>query len=133
VGVQELPAEADVDASRRSWRRLAAGLVLIEAGAALVGAGIYLAELLTATATVPRNVLMLLVLLGLIGLGLLLVARGLLGGRRWARSPAVTWQALLLAVAWYVAAAGHLLAGLAVAGLAVVTAVAAVRGTPVGD
>jgi hypothetical protein len=133
VGVQELPAEADVDASRRSWRRLAAGLVLIEAGAALVGAGIYLAELLTATATVPRNVLMLLVLLGLIGLGLLLVARGLLGGRRWARSPAVTWQALLLAVAWYVGAAGHLLAGLAVAGLAVVTAVAAVRGTPVDD
>jgi hypothetical protein len=133
VGVQELPAEADVGASRRSWRRLAAGLVLVEAGAALVGAGIYLAELLTATATVPRNVLMLVVLLALIGLGLLLVARGLLGGRRWARSPAVTWQVLLLAVAWYVVAAGHLLAGLAVAALAVVAALAAVRGTPVSD
>jgi hypothetical protein len=133
VGVQELPAEADVDISRRSWRRLAAGLVLVEAGAALVGAGIYLVELLTATATVLRNVLMLVILFGLIGLGLLLVGRGLLGGRRWARSPAVTWQVLLLAVAWYVQSAGHLLAGLAVAVLAVVAAVAAVRGTPVGD
>jgi hypothetical protein len=127
--VQELPAEADVDTAGRSWRRVAAGLVLVEAGAALVGAGIYLVELLTATATVRRNVAMLVVLLGLLGIGLLLVARGVLSGRRWARSPAVTWQVLLLAVAWYVVSAGHLLAGVVLAVVAVVAAVAAVRGT----
>jgi hypothetical protein len=112
---------------------MGAGLVLVEAGAALVGAGIYLVELLTATATVRRNVAMLVVLLGLLGAGLLLVARGLLAGRRWARSPAVTWQVLLLAVAWYVVSAGHLLPGVALAAVAVVAAVAAVLGTPAGD
>jgi hypothetical protein len=115
----------------RPWRRLAAGLALLEALPLLGLAVVYLGELVTSRATVVRNAVMLVVLLGAIGVGLVLVARGLLAGRRWARSPAVTWQILLLAVAWYVGSAGHVLAGLAVAALAVLTAVAAVRGTPV--
>jgi hypothetical protein len=86
---------------------------------------------LTANATVARNVVMLGVLFAGLGIGLLLVSRGLLSGRRWARSPAVTWQLLLIAVAWYVVSSGHVLAGVVVAAVAVVTAVAAVRGTPV--
>ena len=45
------------------------------------------------------------------GVGLLVVARALLHGRRWARSPALTWQVICLPVAyglfqsgrWYIA------------------------------
>ena len=124
-------AAADAAPAQRSWRRLAAGLVLVEALAALGGAAVYLAELLTANATVTRNVVMLVLILAGLGIGLLLVSRGLLAGRRWARSPAVTWQILLIAVAWYVVSAGRVLAGGVVAVVAVVTAFAAVRGTPV--
>ena len=117
----------------RPWRRLAAGLTLLEALPALGLAALYLGELVTSRATVVRNAIMLFVMLGAVGVWLVLVARGLLAGRRWARSPAVTWQILLLAVAWYVVQSGHLLAGLGVVAVAVVTAVAAVRGTPVED
>jgi hypothetical protein len=127
------PSVVDVSRAGRPWRRVAASLVLAEAVLLLAAALGYLVELVTATATVARNVLMLVVLLGLIGGGLLVVARGLVRGRRWARSPAVTWQALLLAVAWYVVSAGRVLPGVLVAVVAVVTAVAAVRGTPVAD
>ena len=115
----------------RPWRRLAAGLTLLEAVPALGLAALYLGELVTSRATVVRNAIMLFVMLGAVGVWLVLVARGLLAGRRWARSPAVTWQILLLAVAWYVVQSGHLMAGLGVVAVAVVTAVAAVRGTPV--
>jgi hypothetical protein len=126
------PVAADAAADReRVWRRLGAGLVLLEAVPALGAGVVYLGEVLTARATVARNVVMLGVLLAGLGIGLLLVSRGLLAGRRWARSPAVTWQLLLLAVAWYVVSAGHVLAGVVVAAVALVTAVAAVRGTPV--
>ena len=107
--------------------------MLLEAVLALGAASIYLIELLTATARVPRNVVMLVVLLGGMGAGLVLVSRGLLRGRRWARSPAVTWQALLVAVGWYVISSGHVLAGVGVGAVAVLAAVAAVRGTPVQD
>jgi hypothetical protein len=127
------PSVVDVERAGRPWRRLAAGLVLAEAVLVLAAALVYLVELVTARATVARNVLMLVVLLGLIGGGLLVVARGLLRGRRWARSPAVTWQALLVAVAWYVVSAGRVVPGLVVAVVAVVTAVGAVRGTPAAD
>jgi hypothetical protein len=118
---------------RRPWRRLGAGLALLESLPLLGLALLYLGELVTSRATVVRNAVMLVVLLGAAGVGLLVVARGLLAGRRWARSPAVTWQILLLAVAWYVVTAGHLLTGLGVVLVAVATAVAAVRGTPVED
>ena len=128
------PPSAAADAApaaQRSWRRLAAALVLVEGVLALGGAAVYLAELLTANATVARNVVMLVLILAGLGIGLLFVSRGLLAGRRWARSPAVTWQILLIAVAWYVVSAGRVFAGVVVAAVAVLTALAAVRGTPV--
>jgi hypothetical protein len=118
---------------RRPWRRLGAGLAVLESLPLIGLAGLYLGELVTSRATVVRNAVMLVVLLGAVGVGLLVVARGLLAGRRWARSPAVTWQILLLAIAWYVVSSGHLLAGVGVVAVAVVTAVAAVRGTPAED
>ena len=129
-GVDSSAAD-DTPVDQRPWRRLGAGLAVLEALPALGLAALYLGELATSRATVVRNAAMLAVLLGAVGVGLLFVARGLLAGRRWARSPAVTWQILLLAVAWYVVSSGHLVAGLGVAAVAVLTAVAAMRGTPV--
>jgi len=46
------------------------------------------------------NVLASAGLFVLAGVGLLLVARALLRGRRWARSPALTWQIIWLPVAY---------------------------------
>src|SRR4051812_20174193 len=60
--VQEPPA-VDVERARRPWRRLAAGVVLLEALLVLAATLVYLVELVTAIATVARNVLMLVVLL----------------------------------------------------------------------
>src|SRR4051794_28231361 len=117
---------------RRAWRRVAAALTLLEAVPLLGVAVLFLGEVVTSRATVVRNAILLFVMLGAIGVALVLVARGLLAGRRWARSPAVTWQILLLAVAWYVVSAGHLLAGLGVAAGGGPTPGGAGRGTPGG-
>ena len=140
VRVSERPGAADARPSphpappgQRSWARLAAGLVLLEAVPALAAAVAFLVELVTSSATVARNVAMLAVVLAVLGAGLVVVGRGLLAGRRWARSPALTWQVLLLAVAWYVVSAGRAVAGVLVAAVAVLTAVAAVRATPARD
>jgi hypothetical protein len=95
--------------------RPAAGVALVALVAAqglgLVGLAVFfLVELAVATPlSVPRALMAaLLTLLG--GAGLLLVARGLLRARRWARAPALVTQLLVLPVGaglvqggrWYV-------------------------------
>ena len=91
---------------------LSALVALVAAqGLGLVGLAVfYVVELLVASpeSTSRALVAALLTLLG--GLGLLAVARGLAGGRRWARAPALVTQLLVLPVAvglvqggrWYV-------------------------------
>lgn len=114
---------------------VAGALVLLEALPALAGVVVFAVELAGAAggAVVVRNVVLLAVLLLVVAVGLALVARGLLAGRRWARSPAVTWQLLLVAVGGYVFAAPHRIAGAAILALAVATIVAVVKATPSGD
>ena len=51
----------------------------------------------------------------LAGVGLLLVARALFGGRRWGRSPALTWQIICLPVAYGLFQSGRWYIGLPLA------------------
>ena len=60
----------------------------------------------------------------LVAVGLLLVARGLLARRRWARSPALTWQIVLLPVSFGLVQSGRWYVGVPLA----LTALLAVRG-----
>ena len=57
----------------------------------------------------------------LAGVGLLLVARSLLNGRRWARSPALTWQIICLPVAYGLFQSGRWYIGLPLAVSSVLT------------
>jgi hypothetical protein len=112
------------------WRLLAGLLLALEALPAL-GASVVLGiELARSEVVVVRNAVMLAGMLLAIGLGLLLLARALLHGRSGARSPAITWQVLLVAVGCYVFAAPHRLSGVAVIAVAVLTAVAVLRAVP---
>jgi hypothetical protein len=77
-------------------------LVTLEA-AAFLGLGIaWTADVVRGAATMPGASLFLAAFGIGIALLLLLAARGLWRGRRWARSPVITWQILLvvLAIGW---------------------------------
>jgi hypothetical protein len=77
-------------------------LVTLEA-AAFLGLGVaWTADVVRGTATMPGASLFLAAFGVGIALLLLLAARGLWRGRRWARSPVIMWQILLvvLAVGW---------------------------------
>jgi len=115
-----------------STLRLCAALVGLQALGLAGVAAFYLVELVVAT---EDDVVRALVTIGLAlaaAAGLALVARGLLGGRRWARSPALVTNLLLVPVAigllqggvWY-AGAPLLLWALAVLGLLFAPATAA--------
>jgi hypothetical protein len=89
---------------------LVAGLVAAQ-GVGLVGVAVfYLVELVVATTSDVGRALVTAALAVLAGVGLLLVGRGLLRGRRWARSPALVTNLILVPVAvglvqggrWYV-------------------------------
>lgn len=105
----------------------------MQAVPAFVGAGAALVQVLSGRAVVLRNVAMLALVGLLLGLALLALARAVLAGRRWARSPAITWQLLLAAVGWYVFTAPQRLAGVAVVVLAAVSGYAVVRAVPVQE
>ncbi len=60
------------------------------------------------------NVLVSAALFILSGAGLLLVAKGLLERRGWARSPALTWEIVCLPVAWSLGQSGRWYIGLPV-------------------
>lgn len=69
-------------------------------GVLLVGIGVfYVVELLVATADDVTRALVSAALAALAGAGLLLVARGLRDARRWARSPALVTNLILVPVA----------------------------------
>ncbi|WP_421740904.1 hypothetical protein [Cellulomonas sp.] len=77
-------------------------LVTLEA-AAFLGLGVaWTVDVLRGTATMPGASLFLAAFGAGIALLLLLAARGLWRGRRWARSPVIMWQILLvvLAIGW---------------------------------
>jgi uncharacterized membrane protein (DUF2068 family) len=68
-------------------------------GALLVGIAVfYVVELFVATATDTTRALVSAGLTLLAGIGLVLVARGLWQGRRWARSPALVTNLILVPV-----------------------------------
>ena len=115
-----------------STLRLCAALVGLQALGLAAVAVFYLVELLVAT---EDDVVRALVTIGLAlaaAVGLALVARGLLHGRRWARSPALVTNLLVVPVAigllqggvWY-AGVPLLLWALAVLGLLFAPATAA--------
>jgi hypothetical protein len=77
-------------------------LVTVEAAAFLGLAVAWTADVVRGAATMPAASLFLAAFGAGVALFLLLAARGLWRGRRWARSPVIMWQVLLvvLAVGW---------------------------------
>lgn len=87
-----------------------AALVALQGVGLVVAAAFYTVELLVATVSDPGRAAVTIVLALLAAAGLMLVARGLARGRRWARSPALVTNVIILPVAlgllqggvWYV-------------------------------
>ena len=99
------PERAAVTAARPTVLVVACLLVLVQA-AALVGLGVaWATDLLRGTSQLPGAAVFLV--LFAVGIAAVLVAgvRGLWRGRRWARSPVITWQLLLvvMAIGWLTA------------------------------
>ncbi len=84
-------------AQRPATLLLAAVLIVIEALAALAFAVLEIGQVQMSRPGVGVGVA---VLMGGFGLLLLVVARGVLRGRRWSRGPAVAMQLIILPVAW---------------------------------
>ena len=76
---------------------LAAVLIAIEALSALVFAGLEIGQVQPSRPGIGVGVA---ALMGSFGLLLLVVARGVLRGRRWSRAPGVVTQLIMLPVAW---------------------------------
>ena len=77
-------------------------LVLLQAGLLAGLAGAWLADLVRGQVQMPAaTVFLVLFALGVAAV-LVLAVRGLWAGRRWARSPVMTWQVLLvvLSIGW---------------------------------
>ena len=88
---------------RRPVPLLVVCLLLTLEAAAFLGLGVaWTADVVRGTATMPGASLFLAAFGVGIALLLLLAARGLWRGRRWARSPVIMWQILLvvLAIGW---------------------------------
>lgn len=88
---------------RRPVALLVVCLLLTLEAAAFLGLGVaWTVDVLRGTATMPGASLFLAAFGAGIALLLLLAARGLWRGRRWARSPVIMWQILLvvLAIGW---------------------------------
>jgi len=111
-----------VDDASPGWPQVAAAMVGLQAVVVLAFAVFYVAA--QSRGFSEFNVLASAGLFVLVAAGLLLVARGLLARRRWARSPALTWQIVLLPVSFGLAQSGRWYVGVPLA----VTAVLAMRG-----
>lgn len=88
---------------RRPALLLAVCVLLVVEAAAFLGLGVaWVADVVRGTASMPGASLFLAAFGVGVALFLLLAARGLWRGRRWARSPVIMWQILLvvLAVGW---------------------------------
>lgn len=75
-------------------------LVVLEAAAFLGLAVAWAADVVRGAATMPAASLFLVAFAAGVALLLLLAARGLWRGRRWARSPVIMWQILLVVLAF---------------------------------
>lgn len=92
------------------WPLVAAATLALQGIVVLAFAAFYLLEFSRASSTF--GVLGSVALFVVTGVGLLVVARGLLDARRWARSPALTWQIVCLPVAYGLFQGGLWYAGL---------------------
>lgn len=111
-------------AAATSVSRLAGSLVAVQGLVVLAAAVFLLVEAFASDATSALNVVMAVLLFAAMGAGLLLVARDLVGRRRWARAPAVTWEVICLPVAYGLFQSGRWYAGLPLAVAAVLVLVA---------
>ena len=91
--------------------QLVAGLMAAQGGLLVGIAVFYVVELAIATATDVTRALVSAGLALLAGVGLLLVGRGLFRSRRWARSPALVTNLILLPVAVGLLQGGRLYLG----------------------
>jgi hypothetical protein len=107
-------------AASTPWSRLAGSLVAVQGFVVLAAAVFWLVEAFASDATSLLNVVMAVLLFALMGTGLLLVARDLVGRRRWARAPAVTWEVICLPVAYGLFQSGRWQVGLPLAVVALV-------------
>lgn len=81
---------------------VAVGLILLEAVALVVVTGVSVVSLVRGDAALPGPMVFFAVFCLLVAAVLVQASRALLAGRRWARSPVITWQVLLgvMAVGW---------------------------------
>ena len=107
--------------SRPAAVLIGVALVLLEACALIVVSGVAVASLVRGDAALPGAMVFFAAFCLLVAVVLVQASRALLSGRRWARSPVITWQVLLgvMAVGWLgveftVAAGAVLLAAIAI-------------------
>lgn len=107
--------------SRPAAVLIGVALVLLEACALIVVSGVAVASLVRGDAAPPGAMVFFAAFCLLVAVVLVQASRALLSGRRWARSPVITWQVLLgvMAVGWLgvevtVAAAAVLLVAIAI-------------------
>ena len=112
---------ADADSSPVS--RLTGLLVGAQGVVVLAIAVLWLVEAFVSDATSVLNVVMSVLLFTVLGAGLVLVARGLVHRRRWARAPAVTWEVICLPVAYGLVQSGRWYVGLPLAVVALLVLV----------
>lgn len=81
-------------APRGADRVVAAAVLAIESGLAVIGTALFVVAALSTNSGGAGMLLGLALLAGLAAAGLFFLARGLWQGRRWAVSPSITWQVL---------------------------------------
>ncbi|HET6969030.1 MAG TPA: hypothetical protein VFI44_12155 [Ornithinibacter sp.] len=115
------------DAPSPGPRRLVGVLTGVQALALVGFAAFYVYELAIGEGSDAARVLMsaLLILLG--GLGLAALARGWLSDAAWPKTPTLVWSALLVPVGFGLVQGNQVVVGWSVLGLALLTAVSALR------
>jgi hypothetical protein len=111
------------------WRRVACGLMGLQAAGLALVALSALVLLVTGGVQVAQNALLLGIFTILAALGVGFVARELLRGHARVRTAALFWQLLLLLISFSVFGAGSKVLAVGLAVLAVATAVATVGAT----
>ena len=113
----------NAEAASTPVSRLAGLLVGVQGAVVLAAAVFWLVEAFVSDATSVLNVVMSVLLFTLTGVGLVLVGRGLVHRRRWARAPAVTWEVICLPVAYGLFQSGRWYVGLPLAVVALLVLV----------
>ena len=96
-GAPDGAPDSGTGTARRPWQLAVVVLLVLLEAAALVGLGAaWLVDLVTGGAQSPGATAFLALFALGVGAFLALAARGLWQGRRWGRSPVMTWQVLLV-------------------------------------